>query len=167
MERLRERFAGLGETGLQYLAGLESKHRYTKHQARKILGLLQAYNKSDVLTAMQRAVQYHAYGFSSLERILAHQATPKPSWQQLGESEQERLAKLAESEPIGPRHSQEYQDLLYGTQSSQADNDETPKPTCSDNASSDTSNLDSSSDTPRVDPEASGDIEDPPGGRGS
>ncbi len=167
MERLRERFAELGETGLQYLAGLESKHRYTKHQARKILGLLQAYNKSDVLTAMHRAVQYHAYGFSSLERILAHQATPKPSWQQLGESEQKRLAKLAESEPIGPRHSQEYQDLLYGTQSSQADNDETPKPTCTNNASSDTSNLDGSTDTPRVDPEASGNIEDPPDGRGS
>jgi hypothetical protein len=91
MARLRERFAALGEIGLRYLAGMEGKNRYTKHHARKILGLLQAYCKSDVLAAMQRAVQYHAYGFSSLERILAHQATPKPAWQQLGESEQETL----------------------------------------------------------------------------
>src|SRR5690606_19455871 len=32
MERLRERFAELGEIGIRYLAGLESKQRYTKHQ---------------------------------------------------------------------------------------------------------------------------------------
>ena len=114
MQRLRERFAELGEVGVVYLKGLESKQRNSKHQALQILGLLHAYHKSDVLRAMERGVQYYAYGFSSLERILAHQATPKPAWQQLDEGTQETLKRLADSEPVGPRHSQEYQDLLYG-----------------------------------------------------
>jgi transposase len=161
MEKLRERFAELGEIGLRYLAGLEDKNRYTKHHARKILGLLQAYCKSDVLAAMQRAVEYHAYGFSSLERILAHQATPKPSWQQLGESDQETLNNLAQSEPIGPRHSQEYQDLLYGTQSSAEEHHETTEQTQPDHNSENTSDSGNSLDAPPVDPEPPGDVEDP------
>jgi len=114
MQRLRERFAELGEVGVSYLKGIESKQRNSKHHALQVLGLLQAYHKSDVIRAMERGVQYYAYGFSSLERILAHQATPKPGWQQLDESAQETLKRLSGSEPVGPRHSQEYQDTLYG-----------------------------------------------------
>ncbi len=57
---------------------------------------------------------YRAFGYSDLERILAHQGTPKPSWQQLSESEQKTIDKLTDSKPIPPRHSKEYQDLLYG-----------------------------------------------------
>ena len=114
MQRLRERYVELGETGVAYLAGLETKQRNSKHQALQVLGLLHAYHKNDLLRAMQRAVQYHAFGFSSLERILSHQATPKPNWQQLDEATQESLKQLADSEPVGPRHSQEYQQLLYG-----------------------------------------------------
>jgi transposase len=115
MQRLRERFAELGEVGVQYLAGIESKQRNSKHQALQVLGLLQAYHKNDLRLAMQRAVEYYAYGFSSLERILAHQATPKPSWQQLDESSLATLAKLSDSQPVGARHSQEYQHLLSGS----------------------------------------------------
>lgn len=114
MQRLRERYAELDEIGVAYLAGLQSKQRNSKHQALQVLGLLHAYHKSDLLRAMQRGVEYHAFGFSSLERILAHQATPKPNWQQLDEASQESLKQLTDSEPVGPRHSQEYQQLLYG-----------------------------------------------------
>ena len=85
-----------------------------RSHAQKILTLLNVYPKSDVLAAMQRAVMYRAFGYSELDRILAHQGTPKPSWQQLSESEQETIDKLTDSKPIPPRHSQEYQDLLYG-----------------------------------------------------
>lgn len=117
MESLRQRYAELGDIGVQYLSGLQSKQRNSKHQALKVLGLLHAYHKQDVLRAMQRGLEYYAYSYSSLERILAHQATPKPAWQQLGEREQAALQRLSDSEPIGARHSQEYQDLLYGTSS--------------------------------------------------
>jgi len=108
-----------------------------------------------------------------LERILAHQATPKPSWQQLGESEQETLNNLAQSEPIGPRHSQEYQDLLYGTQSSTGEHHEATEKLKPDDNSENTSDSESigtsenasdsgnSLDAPSVDPEPPGDVEDP------
>jgi len=96
-----------------------SEARQTKFsELFQLLGLLHAYPKNDLLRAMQRAVQCHAVGFTSLERILAHQATPKPNWQHLDEASQESLKRLANSEPIGPRHSQEYQQLLYGTSGS-------------------------------------------------
>jgi hypothetical protein len=114
MNALRERFTALGEVAIQFLDGLLSKTRYSKHHAQKVLTLLNVYPKSDVLAAMQRAVTYRAFGYESLERILAHQGTPKPSWQQLSDSEQEAIARLIDSKPIPPRHSQEYQDLLYG-----------------------------------------------------
>ncbi len=143
MQRLRERFAELGETGVEYLQGLQSKQRNSKHQALKVLGLLHAYHKSDILRAMQRCVEYHAFGYSSLERILAHQATPKPDWQQLDESAQASIKRLSDSESVGPRHSQEYQYLLYGDS---GEPDET-----SDR-----------SDTAAIDPESPSDAEDPP-----
>jgi transposase len=112
LQRLRERYAELGETGPRFLEGLLSKQRCGKHQAAQVLALLQAYPKADVLAAMSRAVAYHAYGFSSLERILAHTSTPKAGWQQISESEQRAILRLTETEPIGPRHSREYQDLI-------------------------------------------------------
>jgi transposase len=159
MQRLRERFAELGEVGVAYLEGLESKQRNSKHQAIKVLGLLHAYNKSDVVRAMERGVQYHAYGFSSLERILAHQATPKPAWQQLDEGTQETLKRLADDEPVGPRHSQEYQDLLYGNGPPTNQPHEQTEQTADGEAVDKESDR---ADTPSIDPGASGDPEDPP-----
>jgi|GEM_PF-111231 len=114
MQSLRERYTALGEIAVEFLEGVLAKTRYSKHHAQKVLTLLNIYSKSDVLAAMQRAVTYRAFGYSSLERILAHQGTPKPSWQQLSESEQEAIAKLIDSKPIPPRHSKEYQDSLFG-----------------------------------------------------
>lgn len=123
MERLRERFAELGETGSRFLEGLLAKQRNVKHQAARVLALLQAYPKVDVLAAMQRALVYHALSFSSLERILAHQGTPKANWQQLSTTEQETILRLTQSDSVAPRHSQEYQDLIHGPTSA----DSSPK----------------------------------------
>ncbi len=47
------------------------------------------YPKKEGLAAMQRGIQYHAYGYQSLERILAHIGTPKPNWELLRSSENE------------------------------------------------------------------------------
>ena len=112
-EQLRQRFAELGEVATRFLEGLLKKQRYGKRQAQRVLGLLSAYHRADVLAAMERAVKYHAYSLSSLERILSAQATPKPSWQSLSESDQETLKRLAEDKPIQPRPSEAYQHLLF------------------------------------------------------
>jgi hypothetical protein len=141
---LRKRFAELGETAVRFLEGLLKKQRCGKHQAGRVLLLLQTYHREDVLAAMQRAVRYHAYALSSLERILVMQATPKASWQSLGEDQQETLRKLTESESIQPRSSSEYQHLLF----EETDSDERPQQL----------------DPPNADTSASGDTQDPADG---
>lgn len=172
LERLRERFAELGQLGSQFLDGLMSKQRHAKHQAQRVLALLQAYPKADVLAAMERAIRYRAYGFSSLERILAHLGTPKPTWQNLSESEQETLKKLTDAKPIGPRRSEEYQHLLENDhdqraqeiqQKFQFDDQLTDQGTAENNSSrEDTQSVEgNSADTPRLDPETPPDTEDP------
>lgn len=110
---LRQRFAELGETASRFLEGLLRKQRYGKHQAGRVLALLRAYHRDDVLAAMERAIRYHAYALSSLERILAMQATPKPSWQTLGQDQQRILEQLTKTDSIQPRSSAEYQHLLF------------------------------------------------------
>jgi hypothetical protein len=157
MKRLRERYVELGGIGVAYLEGLESKQRNSKHQALKVLGLLHAYHKSDLLRAMERAVQYHAFGFASLERILSHQATPKPSWQQLDETSQDAIKWLAGDEPVGSRHSQEYQGLLYGN-SDTIENLNGSHP--QENVIETSDNTTDSDDASPIDPEASSNVED-------
>ena len=112
VEELRRRFQELGEIALRFLEGLLKKQRYGKRQAQRVLALASAYHRQDVLAAMQRAVRYHAYSLSSLERIL-NTATPKASWQVLSENQQELMRKLTDASSIEPRSSAEYQYLLF------------------------------------------------------
>lgn len=109
---LRERYAELGPVASEFLEKVLQKQRYGKHDAQRILSLFQAYSRSDLLAAMSRAIQYHAYGYQSLERILAHLGTPKPAWQVLSDREREALARLTERDRVGPRRSADYQRLL-------------------------------------------------------
>jgi transposase len=110
---LQQRFTQLGEVGSRFLEGLLKKQRCGKRQAQKVLLLLNAYDRNDILAAMDRAVRYHAYSLSSLERILGMQATPKASWLSISQCQQESLRKLTEAEPTEPRPTAEYQYLLF------------------------------------------------------
>lgn len=172
MARLRERFAELGETGVRFLEGLLAKQRNTKHQAAQVLALLHAYPKADVLAALARASAYHAYSFSSLERILAHQSTPKAGWQQLSTAEQETILRLTQSDAIGPRHSQEYQDLISGPSTSalspESPSAQEPSHETTREIAPDTDSSDTSVQPPRANPEPPGDAQDPvvPGASG-
>jgi hypothetical protein len=61
---------------------------------------------------MQRGIQYHAFGYQSLERILAHVGTPKANWELLSQREQEALQRITESTRVEARRSEEYQQLF-------------------------------------------------------
>jgi hypothetical protein len=126
----------------RFLEGLLKKQRYGKHQAQRVLLLLHAYERADVLAAMERAVGYHAYSLSSLERILARRAAPKPSWRSISQQQQEALQELSEAESIEPRSTAEYQYLLF----QENDSDDPPPEQL---------------DPPRADSPAPGDAEDP------
>lgn len=145
VEELRKRFRELGDIALCFLEGLLQKQRYSKRQAQRVLALASAYHRQDVLAAMERAVRYHAYSLSSLERIL-NTATPKASWQILSENQQELMRKLTDSSSIAPRASAEYQYLLF---------DEKTDP--------DGTEADTRPDTPDANPPTSDDTEHPAG----
>lgn len=112
LENLRERYSQWGKTGCDYLDGLLRKCRNGKHEAQRVLMLLHGYPTKDGLAAMERSIQYHAYGYQSLERILAHMGTPKAAWEILSEREQEALRKLTESTRVEARRSEDYQQQL-------------------------------------------------------
>lgn len=149
LEQLRTRFAELGEVASQFLEGLLNKQRYGKRQAGRVLALLGGYHRADLLAAMERALRYHAYSLSALERILSIQATPKTSWQSLSESAQETLRKLTDTPSIQPRSSHDYQYLLFEECDADAP-DEAQR--CDD---------------PGPDPAAPGDAQDPDAGGAS
>jgi transposase len=108
-EVLRDRFRELGEPALRFLEGLLRTLRDGKGQARKVLGFLSLYRREDVLAAMERAVRYHAFSCYSLQRILAVQARPRPAlecW------DGQYRPSVTDDNPIGPRPTADYQDLL-------------------------------------------------------
>jgi len=109
---LREKYTHLGPVALEYFEGILRKCRNSRHESQRILALLYGYPKKDGLAAMQRGIQYHAYGYQSLERILAHTGTPKPNWELLSEREQEALQRITESTRVEARSSKEYQQLF-------------------------------------------------------
>ncbi len=136
---LREKYSHWGQAGLEYFDGLQQKCRYGKREAARILSLLHGYPTKDGVAAMERGSQYHAYGYQSLERILAHFGTPKSNWELLSQREQEALEQLTESTRVEIRRSEEYQQL-FDEQSKTQDDEQTEVP-------------------PRIDPPVSGDPE--------
>ena len=129
---LREKYTQWCQVAVEYFDGILLKCRYGRHEAQRILSLLHGYPKKDGLAAMQRGIQYHAYGYQSLERILAHVGTPKANWELLRQREQEALQRITESTRVEARRSEEYQQLIDqdnpDTQHEQTDQRQTDQP---------------------------------------
>ncbi len=109
---LREKYTQWGPVAVEYFDGILRKCRNGRHEAQRILSLLHGYPKKDGLAAMQHGIQYHAYGYQSLERILSHLGIPKPNWELLSQREQEALQRIMESTRVKARSSKEYQQLI-------------------------------------------------------
>ena len=109
---LQEKYTQWGQVALEYFDGILRKCRNGRHEAQRILSLLYGYPKKDGLAAMQRGIEYHAYGYQSLERILAYFGTPKANWELLSQREQEALQRITESTRVEARSSKEYQRLI-------------------------------------------------------
>ena len=146
---LREKYMQWGQAAVEYFDGILRKCRNGRHEAQRILSLLHGYPKKDGLAAMQRGIQYHAYGYQSLERILAHFGTPKANWELLSGREQEALQQLTESTRVEARQSKEYQHLL--DPEATPEEDEQTKQRQTKQPDTDQS--------PRTDPPLSGDFE--------
>ena len=117
-----------GQVAVEYFDGILRKCRYGRHEAQRILSLLHGYPKKDGLAAMQRGIQYHAFGYQSLERILAHVGTPKANWELLSQREQEALQRITESTRVEARPRKEYQQLIdQGNQDKQHEQTNQPQ----------------------------------------
>ena len=118
---LREKYANWGPTGLEYFDGLQKKCRNGRRDSARVLSLLHGYPVKDGQSAMARAIQYHAYGYQSLERILAQCGTPKANWELLSRAQQETIQQLTESTCVEVRRSEEYQQLFDDQSRTQED----------------------------------------------
>lgn len=71
---LQQRFESIGPAAGTYLQGLAGQHQGNlREQVLKILGLLEFYPAEAVNGAMARAIQFNAYGYGILKRILERQ----------------------------------------------------------------------------------------------
>lgn len=123
---LRQRFAELGPAAVRFLDGLLKTHRQGKDQASRVLALLETYRKTDLATALERAVRFGAFSLRSVERILAAQAQPKTPLESLGDQQQQHLRDIIQDRPVPPRPTADYEQLpLYPEEPS--DDDQPPE----------------------------------------
>ncbi len=109
--QLEQRFAELGATGRRFLEGLLQAQRYGKDQAQRVLALLGAYARQDLIAALERAVRYGAYSHAAVERILSLQARPKGVLDALAAEERRHLPPWLDEELVIPRPTSDYQEL--------------------------------------------------------
>jgi transposase len=108
---LRERFGELGPVALQFLDGLLAKQVQGKLQAQQLLALIAQYQRDDVRAAFERAVRFGAFSLAAIRRILAATAKPK-QWPDELANLHDMLPPSLREDPIGPRPTSDYQQLL-------------------------------------------------------
>ncbi|MGE5759176.1 MAG: IS21 family transposase, partial [Gemmatimonadota bacterium] len=111
-EQLAQRFAEFGAAGTRFLEGLLAGSRSGKNQAERVLSLAAAYPRTDVLSALERAVRYGAFSLQAVQRILAARGRPKAPLDALADDHQSYLDRLLDGEPTPPRPTSDYQALL-------------------------------------------------------
>jgi transposase len=112
LEQLTARYAAFGPAGARSLEGLLAGTRYGKSQAERVLALVAAYPRGDVVAALERAVHYGAFSLQALARILAVRSQPKAPLDALAEDQRRHLPPWLDEEPVSPRPTSDYQALL-------------------------------------------------------
>jgi transposase len=126
---LRQRFEELGPSAVQFLDGLLAKQVQGKLQAQQLLALVAHYQRDDVQSALERAVRFGAFSLVAIRRILAAGARPRALLDELAELQRDLLDPRLREEPIGPRPTSVYQDLLLPREScDEAGEEEPPEP---------------------------------------
>ena len=125
---LRERFGELGPVALQFLDGLLAKQIQGKLQAQQLLALIAHYQRDDVVAAFERAVRFGAFSLAAIRRILAATAKPR-QWPGELANLHDMLPASLRDDPIGPRPTSDYQQLLLPEDPSHETPSQEEKPT--------------------------------------
>ena len=111
-ELLRQRFEQLGAEAASFFDQLIRTRRYGKDEAVRILGLLTTYHQQDLCAAFQRANRYRAFSLPAVERILAALAQPRSALESVDDQARQHLDELLRQNPVPPRATADYQQLL-------------------------------------------------------
>jgi transposase len=111
-ELLRQRFEELGAEAVSFFDQLIRTRRFGKDEAVRILGLLSTYHQHDLVAAFQRANRYRAFSFAAVERILAASAQPRSALESIDNQARQHLDELLRENPVPPRATSDYQQLL-------------------------------------------------------
>ncbi len=119
-------FEELGPSAVAFLDGLLAKQVQGKLQAQQLLALVAHYQRDDVTAALERAVRFGAFSLAAIRRILAAGARPRTPLDELAELQRDLLDPRLREEPIGPRPTSAYQDLLLPRESCDEVGEEEP-----------------------------------------
>src|SRR2546422_2200913 len=111
-ELLRQRFEELGSQAASFFDQLVRTRRYGKDEAVRILGLLSTYHQPDLRDAIERASRYRAFSLTAVDRILAASAAPRSALESVDDQARQHLDELLRQDPIPPRATGDYQQLL-------------------------------------------------------
>jgi hypothetical protein len=111
-ELLRQRFEELGAEAASFFDQLIRTRRYGKDEAVRILGLLATYHPHDLYAAFPRANRYRAFSLTAVERILAALAEPRSALESVDDQARQHLDELLRQNPVPPRATGDYQQLL-------------------------------------------------------
>ena len=111
-ELLRQRFEELGSEPAAFFDQLIRARRCGKDEAQRILGLLATYRHQDLRAALERANRYRAFSLSAVERILAASAEPRTALESVDAEARQHLDQLLRENPVAPRSTGDYQNLL-------------------------------------------------------
>jgi transposase len=111
-ELLRQRFEELGTEAVSFFDQLIRNRRFGKDEAGRILGLLSIYHQHDLLAAFERANRYRAFSFPAVERILGAFAEPRSALESIDNQARQHLDELLRENPVPPRPTGDYQQLL-------------------------------------------------------
>ena len=111
-ELLRQRFEELGTEAVSFFDQLLRNRRFGKDEAVRILGLLSTYHQHDLVAAFERANRYRAFSFPAVERILGAFAEPRSALESIDNQARQHLDELLREDPVPPRPTGDYQQLL-------------------------------------------------------
>jgi transposase len=113
LDQLKEAFAGIGEAGALFFAGLctAQQRRYASYHARQILLLRERYSTADIGAALAHAQSFGAFECRAIERILAARAAPRRLAEYVAEQTARKLDELPDDRDTFLRDLDEYDRL--------------------------------------------------------
>jgi transposase len=108
LEVLTARMAELGEGAARFAAGVARTQRTRGAHLAHVLGLVERYDTSDVLAAIERAERYRAFDGRAVERIVQASAEPRSLPDTLERAAALRLAETARHANVQARPLEDY-----------------------------------------------------------